>query len=396
MQYVDTSGKVPIKLWLDDLEHQALEQARNLANFPFTHRHVAIMPDAHMGYGMPIGGILAAKGVVVPNAVGVDIGCGMIASRVNEVPEALGCVMEDVMHGIRERIPVGIGPNGGRDGDTYPRYPDVGGPLSRDDAPPVVLANLPKAITQLATLGGGNHFIELQSGSDGYLWVMIHSGSRALGMAVAKHYDKLAQELNEKWHSSVPKQHGLAFLPLGSDEADAYMAEMDYCIRYAEMNREGMMAHVVGGLRGVLGWHVDREETVHNSHNYARMENHFGENVLVHRKGATSAREGELGIIPGSQGTNSYIVRGKGEKQSFMSCSHGAGRLMSRKRAKQDLDMESTVADLEARGIHHSIRGRSSMDEAPGAYKDIHTVMALQQDLVDIVVELTPLGVVKG
>lgn len=395
MQYVDTTGTVPIKLWLDDLEHGAMEQARNLAEFPFTFKHVAVMPDAHKGYGMPIGTVLASRGAVVPNAVGVDIGCGMLA-RQFEIPADIlkpeG--VRGVLGHIRDRVPVGNGKKGTRDGQKYVRYPDVGGTLSRDHAPGVVAAHFETALTQVGTLGGGNHFIELQAGSDGYLWAMIHSGSRALGYAVATHYNKLAQRLNQTWHSSVPKDHGLAFLPVGSPEADAYMAEMNYCIRYAEINREEMMGYVGDALNEVVG--ASPGETVHNSHNYARMENHFGENVLIHRKGATSAREGELGIIPGSQGTNSYIVAGKGEKQSFTSCSHGAGRLMSRNRAKSELDMAATVEDLDTRGILHSIRSVSDMDEAPGAYKDIHTVMALQQDLVDIRVELSPLGVVKG
>ena len=249
------------------------------------------------------------------------------------------------------------------------------------------------ARSQIGTLGGGNHFIELQQGDDGRVWVMIHSGSRNLGLKVAKHYNDAAKELNAQWFSAVPKKWDLAFLPTDSSLATFYLHEMRYCVDFALANRQMMIRAVEECLADVVGI-VDFDDPINIAHNYAAMEHHFGQNVMVHRKGATSAREGEIGIIPGSQGTKSYIVRGLGNAQSFNSCSHGAGRTMGRKQAKRELDLAEQQALLN--GIVHSVRHVDDLDEAPGAYKDIATVMANQTDLVEVVVELTPIGVVKG
>jgi tRNA-splicing ligase RtcB len=248
------------------------------------------------------------------------------------------------------------------------------------------------ACNSLGTLGGGNHFIELQT--DGkYMWVMIHSGSRNLGKQVADHYNKIAKKLNERWYSNVPAKFDLAFLPTTSMECINYLDEMNYCVEFAAANRKAMMGEVLHCLSEVFGL-VYREEPIDIAHNYAAVENHFGQNVMVHRKGATRAREGELGIIPGSQGTSSFIVRGKGNRDSFHSCSHGAGRRMGRKQAQRELNLVEEQASMG--GIIHSIRNEKDLDEAPGAYKDIYVVMANQEDLVEIVTELTPMVVVKG
>jgi len=378
---VNTSELIPIKLWLDDMEEGAMAQARHLARLPFAFKHIAIMPDAHLGYGMPIGGVLATKGVIIPNAVGVDIGCGMLAMRTS-IRKTTEEGLKKVMGKIREAIPVGF-----KSHDT----PQQGMPCQGFDTP-IVAQHTTKARKSLGTLGGGNHFIELQTDEE-YLWVMIHSGSRNLGKQVADHYNKVARELNKKWFSSVPADHDLAFLPLDSEEGRQYMREMNYCVEYALKNRQCMLQRVKEILGQVFGYY-NYETPINIAHNYARLENHFGQNVMVHRKGATSAKSGELGIIPGSQGTASYIVRGLGNPQSFNSCSHGAGRRMGRKQAKRELNLRAQQAFMQ--GIIHGIRTDEDLDEAPGAYKDIYRVMENQKDLVEIVTPLRPLAVVKG
>ena len=386
MKQVITTERFPIKLWLDDIEPEALAQARNLANLPFVHRHVAIMPDAHSGFGMPIGGVLAADGVVIPNAVGVDIGCGMCA-----VPTNLASVSVDelkvIMSHIRRLIPVGFKKhNKPQNEHLMPK---------RAALQPVVQSQYDNATHQIGTLGGGNHFIELQKGSDGVVWIMIHSGSRNIGKQVADHYNIIAKQLNKRWHVEVPLQHDLAFLPLDSKEAMQYIDEMNYCVEFALANRLLMMDRVKEAVGEVMG-SVTFGDVINIAHNYAAMEHHFGRDVIVHRKGATRAGKGEVGIIPGSMGTKSYIVSGLGNADSFESCSHGAGRLMGRKQAQRNLSLEEQVEILDARGVVHGVRHQRDLDEAPGAYKDIDVVMNNQRDLVEVLVELHPLAVVKG
>jgi tRNA-splicing ligase RtcB len=374
-------------MWLDEIDENALSQAKNMANLPFVHKHVALMPDAHMGYGMPIGGVLAAKGVIIPNAVGVDIGCGMCAVKTN-VEDADSEILKQIMGQIRKLIPVGF--------NWHKQAQDKKYMPCREELPMVVERHIDKAQKQIGSLGGGNHFIEIQHGSDGYIWVMIHSGSRNLGNQVAKFYNKKAKALNERWHSSVPAAYDLAFLPIETEEAHAYIQEMNYCVDFAFANRRLMMERIQQAFMSVFKDKVQFDALINIAHNYAAWENHFGENVLVHRKGATRARLGEIGIIPGSQGTKSYIVEGLGNPESFESCSHGAGRVMGRKQAQRELDLDTEIKRLDDKGIVHGIRNRKDLDEAAGAYKDIDIVMANQQDLVTIKVELEPLAVVKG
>jgi len=377
---------LPIKAWLDDIEDGALKQAYNLAELPFVYKHIALMPDAHVGYGMPIGGIMATKGVVVPYAVGYDIGCGMCVCSLG-IKDISKEDLKKVMGLIRKRIPVGK--NWHKEMKATGFLPDL------PDNTPIVEREYAKARKQVGTLGGGNHFIEIQKGSGGYIHIMIHSGSRNLGHQVAGHYNKVAVELNERWFSKVPKEWQLAFLPTDTDEGRAYMAEMEYCLKFARKNRAFMMNEVIKIFvsEGISG---PEETYLDVAHNYAAWENHFGQNVIVHRKGATRAYEGERGIIPGSQGAFSYIVKGKGHEMAFKSCSHGAGRKMGRKDAIRSLDMAEQIDILDAKGVIHSVRNKGNLDEAPGAYKDIAEVMANQSDLVDIEVELTPLAVIKG
>lgn len=399
-----STERIPIKLWLDDIEESAMVQVRNLANLPFAFKHVAIMPDSHCGYGMPIGGVLATKDVIIPNAVGVDIGCGMCAVKTS-LQELNLDKLKKIMRKIRDVVPVGFNHQKEKQDESLMPRQGVAQLVSASGLEPegrefeshlpensIVAREYKSALKQLGTLGGGNHFIEIQRGSDGHIWIMIHSGSRNFGLKTAEQYNNLAKKLNKRWNVSVPREHDLAFLPVDSDEGQDYINEMNYCVEFALANRKLMMKNV----QQCFSDGVIFEPMINIAHNYATLENHFGENVFVHRKGATLAREGTIGIIPGSQGTKSYIVSGKGNPESFSSCSHGAGRKMGRKQAEKTLNLEEEIKRLDDQGILHAIRGKGDLDEACGAYKDIDTVMKNQEDLIDVLVELTPLGVIKG
>lgn len=408
MKKVISTEKIPIKLWLEDIEDGALDQAKNLADLPFAFKHIAIMPDSHQGYGMPIGGVMATEGVIVPNSVGVDIGCGMCAVKTSLTDIDME-TLKKIMGEIRKYIPVGFGHH--KLAQKRELMPEIEGNNWSKELP-IVFQEFTRAQTQIGTLGGGNHFIEIQKGSDGHIWIMIHSGSRNLGFTVANYYNKLAVELNEKWHVSVPKKWELAFLPIDSEEGQAYIREMNYCVEFALANRKLMMDRIcdifkticgfqergsgITGIRDTGFFPISFGPMINIAHNYAAMENHFGKNVMVHRKGATLATQDTTGIIPGSQGSKSYIVRGKGNPDSFNSCSHGAWRKMGRKEAERTLDLEEEIKRLDDQGILHGIRGKHDLDEATGAYKDISEVMKNQEDLVEILVELTPLAVIKG
>ena len=385
MKIIETPG-LPIFSWCSEPEAGALEQARHIAQLPFAYHHVALMPDTHQGYGMPIGGVLALENTVIPNAVGVDIGCGMLACQTS-LEDITQDEIKQIMGLARKSIPVG--------------FNHRKTPLQLDPPPEnaaISNAEYQSARHQLGTLGGGNHFIEIQRGSDGHIWFMIHSGSRNIGKKVCDHYNALAKRLNKQGQSGVPPKWDLAALSMDTAEGRAYIAEMDYCQRFALRNREVMAEHICEAFTQVFGPGVAVPErpTYNIHHNYASLEHHFGKDVWVHRKGATSARADEMGIIPGSQGTKSYIVRGLGNPDSFCSCSHGAGRIMGRKEAQRRLSLADEIRRMDERGIIHGIRGVRDLDEAAGAYKNIDLVMAEQADLVEIAVELTPLGVIKG
>ena len=383
MKQVISTEKIPIKLWLDNIEDGALEQAKNLANLPFAFKHIAIMPDSHQGYGMPIGGVLATKRIIIPNAVGVDIGCGMCAVKTS-LTEIDTDTLKKIMGEIRKEIPVGFNHH-------KEKQNEVLMPLHPDGSADIIDSQYQNALTQIGTLGGGNHFIEIQKGNDGHIWIMIHSGSRNLGKQVADYYNKLAVDLNERWHSSVPKEWELAFLPRDTEEGQAYLREMQYCVEFALANRKLMMDRI---MQCFIGTDLFLEPIINIAHNYARMENHFGENVMIHRKGATLATKETIGIIPGSMGTSSYIVKGLGNPESYNSCSHGAGRKMGRKEAIRTLNLEEEQKKME--GIIGAPRNQDDLEEAPGAYKPIDEVMENQNDLVEIMVELKPLAVIKG
>lgn len=381
-----TTEKLPIKLWLreDQMDPGALEQARNLANLPFAFKHIAIMPDTHQGYGMPIGAVLATKGAIVPNAVGVDIGCGMCSLRTS-LTDIDTRDLREIIKNIRNTIPVGFNRHDNPQDEAW--MPAVKGNL------PIVKQEYDNALYQIGTLGGGNHFIEIQQGSDGYIWIMIHSGSRNVGYTVATHYHQLAVEHNNHADLQVPQE--LAYIPESSEHYQLYQNEMNYCLEFALANRKLMMERAKQAFVDVIP-EVKFLDFINKHHNFAAEEEHFGERVTVHRKGATRARKGEWGMIPGSQGTSSFLVTGKGEPQSFESCAHGAGRIMSRAQARKQLDVRTEVQALKERGILHAIRNRRDLDEAPGSYKDIDEVMSNQTDLVEVQIELQPLAVVKG
>ena len=332
---------------------------------------------------------------MVPNAVGVDIGCGMCALKTPWTVDDIDTEMlKEIVGLIRIMIPVGFHkhkePQSGMPDISYIQTMFEGFPKDS-----VVLAEWKNAEISLGTLGGGNHFIEIQRDAKGSIWIMIHSGSRNLGTKVAKHYNDLAVTLNTRYFSGVPKEWELAFLPLDSYEGENYINEMDFCVEFAFANRKLMMDRVLQVFSNhLVRSKPDLDGMINIAHNYARMEHHFGKDVLVHRKGATSAKKGEVGIIPGSMGTKSYIVRGLGNKESFESCSHGAGRTMGRNEAKKNLKLEDEQERME--GIVHGLRNVGDLDEAPSAYKDINLVMENQKDLVEILVELSPLAVVKG
>jgi tRNA-splicing ligase RtcB len=300
--------------------------------------------------------------------------------------------LKDIMTGIRKTIPLGFKHH--RHAQEQSRMPKTPGGIALAELP-VVAGEYDNALTQLGTLGGGNHFIEIQKGSDGHIWIMVHSGSRNLGYRVANYYNHLAMDLNSRWKSKIPKSWQLAFLPLSSDAGQQYLREMQFSVDFALANRKLMMERIQDIFRAVAS-PVTFSNFINIAHNYAAMETHFRKKVIVHRKGATSAREGELGIIPGSQGAPSYIVRGKGNPESFNSCSHGAGRKMGRKEAQRRLDLDTEITSLNKKGILHSIRTRRDLDEAAGAYKDVDKVVEEQLDLVEVVMSLSPLAVVKG
>ena len=381
----------PVKIWTSDVEESAMRQIENLTTLPFLFHHLAIMPDVHAGMGMPIGGVLACKDAVIPNAVGVDIGCGMCAVKtswkVEDIPADV--LRKQIMRGIRKRIPLGMDHHKEAQDERYlPQGYDI-------DKLEIVKRRSQSILHEVGTLGGGNHFIELQKDEEGSLWIMIHSGSRNLGKQVGDYYNKIAAHLNGIWHSSVSPDIRLPFLARGSREFEMYWKEMLFCIDFALCNRRLMMERIEEVLADSLKG-IEFEPMINIAHNYAAFENHFGQNVIVHRKGATLAREGVTGIIPGSQGTASYIVEGLGNPDSFCSCSHGAGRLMSRTMAIKTLDMRQEVDYLEARGIVHAIRSQEDMQEASGAYKDIEEVIANELDLVRVKTRLLPVAVIKG
>ena len=381
----------PVKMWANMCDATAWQQISNLCSLPFVFRHLALMPDLHGGKGMPIGTVLATKDVVIPNAVGVDIGCGMCAVKTYIKVETIEqeVLRKQSMRGIRKQIPLGMEHHKEAQEEKYmPANHDV-------DSMTIVKRQYVSATKQVGTLGGGNHFIELQSDDEGWLWIMIHSGSRNLGKQVCDYYSRVAMILNERYFSSVKPELNLPFLPLKTKEFNEYWSEMQYCIDFGLCNRKLIMQRIEEVISDAIP-NVEFEPMINIAHNYAAWETHFDEACIVHRKGATSAKMGEIGIIPGSQGTSSYIVEGLGNPLSFMSCSHGAGRVMSRTEAVKSLNLAEEIQKLDEKGIVHAIRCQEDLEEASSAYKNIEEVIGQETDLVKIRTHLFPIAVIKA
>jgi tRNA-splicing ligase RtcB len=389
MQVIKENG-FPIKAWIDgiDLEEEAKQQLINLSQLPFIHKHIAVMPDAHSGKGSTVGTVIATRGAIIPAAVGVDIGCGMCAVKLPFKIDALGDSLNKLRSSIERSVPVGF--NQHKEITTR-----VGSVMSR--MPLLEIHSLEKAALQLGTLGGGNHFIEICQDEENGAWIVLHSGSRNIGKTLAEKHINNAKGLMKQYFINLPDPD-LAYLTQNTPEFYEYINDLLWAQNYAKENRNEMMlrilkdisCHVYGEDKGsdfMTTFRVDCH------HNYTQMENHFDANVWITRKGAVSAKEGEYGIIPGSMGAKSFIVKGKGNPESFCSCSHGAGRKMSRTKARATFkieDLEQQTSGVECR------KDLDVIDEIPGAYKDIETVMRAQSDLVEIVYTLKQLICVKG
>lgn len=387
MKVINTE-KIPIKTWDDNSDEKTLEQARELANMPFAFSHIALMADSHMGYGMPIGGVIATHNVVIPNAVGVDIGCGMKARKTN-ITELDKETLRKILNQIQRDIPTGFN-HQNKPQEISEELMDMTKQLSYDNVAYRRIVN--EMPSQMGTLGGGNHFIELQNGDDGHIWIMLHSGSRGIGKMTCDIYNKMAEDLNSQWYAHKAKE--LAFLPADSAQGMEYLQAMRIGMKFAEENRLHMLEKVTEAIAKFVP-DMKVEEAIDTHHNYASMENHYGKNVLVHRKGAVRA-VGKV-IIPGSMGTYSYIAEGLQNPSSFWSCSHGAGRRMGRKEAVRQLNAQDVLKDMVNKDIElYKIKKGDVAEEAWQAYKDIDEVMHNQSDLVKPLVKLRPIGVMKG
>jgi tRNA-splicing ligase RtcB len=403
---MNPQGGHPVKMWTKGVpvEPEAKEQLAKLSRMPFIYHHVAVMPDVHVGKGSTIGSVIPTLGAVIPAAVGVDIGCGMMAAKTtlaaSDLPDNLG----KLRSAIEEAIPHGMSPKtrSHRTRDTgswtNPPPPVEAGWAKLKDEFDQLCRKWPKLRStnnykHLGTLGSGNHFVEICLDEEGFVWLMLHSGSRGVGNAIGTHFIELARQDMRKHMVNLPDQD-LAYLEEGTRHYDDYVEAVGWAQKFARVNREVMMHNLVRAVRQVIPKSFETHvEAVNCHHNYVQQERHFGRDVLVTRKGAVSAREGELGIIPGSMGARSYIVRGKGNPESFNSCSHGAGRVMSRTEAKRRFtvrDAQEATAGVECR------KDEGVIDEIPMAYKDIEAVMRAQSELVEVVHTLKQVVCVKG
>ncbi|TBR35879.1 MULTISPECIES: RtcB family protein [Dyella] len=398
---INEPGAAPIKLWTRGvpLEDEARQQLINIAKLPFIHGWLAVMPDVHLGKGATVGSVVPTIGAIVPAAVGVDIGCGMIAARTTLVASDLPDNLAPIRAAIERAVPHGR-TLGARDKGAWSMAPkaslDGWSELVDDFA--LITDKYPKLartnnLNHLGTLGTGNHFVEVCLDEDQRVWFMLHSGSRGVGNAIGNHFIELAKEDMRRWMINLPDKD-LAYLPEGSEHYGDYVFAVDWAQRFARTNRAIMMQHVVDAVRKVITKPFEvQAEAVNCHHNYVNREHHLGKDVLVTRKGAVSARRGEWGIIPGSMGTRSYIVRGLGNEESFHSCSHGAGRVMSRTEARKQITLEQ---HREATKHVECRKDYSVIDESPAAYKPIEAVMEAQKDLVEIMHTLRQVVCVKG
>ncbi len=393
-------GLVPVHIYTDDIDHSAIQQLLNISNLPIVHPHVAAMPDVHAGIGATVGSVIPTRGAIIPAAVGVDIGCGMNAVRTTLTASQLPDNLARVRSAIETLVPVGFEQHA-YDKVRGSAHARAGRPLNdRLDRIVARHKGIMKMqhkfaqtwICQLGTLGGGNHFIELCIDEEQRVWIMLHSGSRGIGNVIGRYFISAARKEMMRHKVNLPDRD-LSYFSEGSELFDDYVEAVDWAQDYAMLNRREMMRRVVCALEPHVPPFKLDGEAINCHHNYVQQESHFGHKLYVTRKGAISAREGELGIIPGSMGARSYIVRGKGNEESFCSCSHGAGRRMSRSEAKRKFtrfDLAEQTQGIECR------KDGAVVDEIPAAYKDIDEVMAHQADLVDIVHTLKQVVCVKG
>ncbi len=387
---LEASNATPVKVWTNDIDKATQQQLQNVAALPFIHHHIAAMPDVHLGLGATIGAVIPTVDAIVPAAVGVDIGCGMVAVRTSLTANELPDNLKAVRFGIESRVPVGFAGH------------------ARDDIRPHAVRklqsrvrafadNYPSLVTdkwmlQIGSLGGGNHFIEVCLDEAQRVWVVLHSGSRGFGNRIGQHFIGLAKQEMQRKHVHLPDR-SLAYLQQGSELFSDYVGAVDLAQDYARINREEMLDLIVEAMRMHLPPFSLTQEAINCHHNYVARERHFGREVWLTRKGAIRAQAGDLGIVPGSMGAASYIVRGRGNTESFCSCAHGAGRRMSRHQAKRTFsleDMQQQTAGVECR------KDKGVIDEIPAAYKDINEVMANQSDLIEVVHTLKQLLCVKG
>jgi len=403
-QRFEEAGRVPVLAWMDGVEFDlgTLQQLRDAASLPIVGPHVAAMPDAHPGKGSTIGSVIPTKGAIVPSAVGVDIGCGMVAVETQLVASGLPDTLAGVRSAIEKAVPHGNGPGGNwRDG-RWPREaeshyaplaPDLAALRDADDELQRATEGGNEPLSQLGTLGGGNHFIEVCLDERDHVWLMLHSGSRGIGNRIGTHFIARARRRAELDGITLP-QRDLAWLPEGTPEFESYVRAVRWCQDYAHRNRDVMLGQVMRAMSHALSRDVVAIDAAINCHhNYVEQETHFGEQLWITRKGAVAAFPGRLGIIPGSMGAKSFIVEGLGNPESFMSCSHGAGRRLSRTRAKETISLDEHAAatrHVECR------KDQGVLDETPGAYKSIDAVMAAQADLVKPLHTLRQVVCVKG
>ncbi|HEU4428265.1 MAG TPA: RtcB family protein [Myxococcota bacterium] len=401
---IASEGGVPIKSWTRGVpfEDAARQQLENVAKLPFVQGWVAAMPDVHWGIGATVGSVIPTRAAIIPGAVGVDIGCGMIAVQTTLTASDLPDNLAGVRTAIERAVPHGLSRSrGGRDKGSWGDPPaDVDAAWAQLAPRFAAIAEKHPALEQanhrvhLATLGTGNHFIELCVDEAQRAWVMLHSGSRGVGNRIGSYFIELAREDVRRWFVNLPDRD-LAYFPEGAEHFDDYMEAVSWAQEFAATNRRLMLEHVLAALRGASGVppFAATELAVNCHHNYVARETHYGEELLVTRKGALRAGAGQLGIVPGSMGARSYVVRGKGNPESFMSCSHGAGRAMSRAEAKRRFSIEDHIA--ATRGVECR-KDEDVLDETPGAYKPIDAVMEAQRDLVEVVHTLKQVLCVKG
>lgn len=404
IEVMNIPGGVPVKSWTAGVvfEDKARAQLKNIAGLPFIHKWVAAMPDVHLGRGATIGSVIPTTNAIIPAAVGVDIGCGMMAAKTNLTANDLPENLIGIRHAIEAAVPHGrvVGKNK-RDSGAWGQVPDIAAKLWKEQLADdfKVLCEkhsvLKKTnnVNHLGTLGTGNHFIELCLDESDAVWIMLHSGSRGVGNRIGTHFIELAKKDMRRWHINLPDQD-LAYLPEGTENFDDYVQSVNWAQNFARLNREIMMKHTVDALAAEMKRPIDATlEAVNCHHNYVQKEHHYGKNVYLTRKGAVSAQKDQLGIIPGSMGARSFIVKGLGNEEAFCSCSHGAGRVMSRTQAKKEVSLEEHIAATRTVECRKDL---DVIDETPKAYKDIDKVMAAQKDLVEIVHTLKQVVCVKG